>query len=58
MKTTLDLPDELVARARVQAAQEGVTLDALIERGLRLLLTADRPAPSPPPRSRLVSHPD
>jgi hypothetical protein len=38
MKTTLDLDDELVKRAKAQAARESKSLTALIEEGLRLRL--------------------
>ena len=42
MKTTVDLPDDLVAAAKAGAAREHITLRSLIERGLRLALSADR----------------
>lgn len=38
MKTTLNLDDELVKRAKAQAARESKSLTALIEEGLRLRL--------------------
>jgi len=38
MKTTLDLDDELVRRAKTQAARERKSLTAIIEEGLRLRL--------------------
>lgn len=38
MRTTVDLPDELLRRARVTAAQEGTTLTALLADGLQLRL--------------------
>ncbi len=38
MKTTLDLDDELVKRAKARAARERKSLTALIEEGLRLRL--------------------
>lgn len=44
MKTTLDLDDELIIRAKAVAAREGRSLTALIEEGLRLRLR--RPAAS------------
>jgi hypothetical protein len=40
MKTTVELPDELLARSRKVARREGSTLRALIEEGLRLALQA------------------
>jgi hypothetical protein len=38
MKTTLDLDDELLKRAKSRAARESKSLTALIEEGLRLRL--------------------
>lgn len=38
MKTTVDLPDELLRRAKVAAASNGRPLKDLIEEGLRLVL--------------------
>jgi hypothetical protein len=40
MKTTIELPDELLARSRKLARREGTTLKSLIEEGLRLALRA------------------
>ncbi len=45
MKTTVDMDDALLAWARRAAEREGTTLDALVERGLRLLLAE----PAAPP---------
>lgn len=42
MQTTIELPEELLERARGQAMAEGRTLASLVEDGLRRLLT-DRP---------------
>jgi len=43
MRTTVDLPDELLREARQRAAREGTTLTALLADGLRLRLgSADR----------------
>ncbi len=44
MKTTLNLDDRLLERARKLAAREGVTLTALFEEALRARVT--RPAPA------------
>ncbi len=45
MKTTLNIDDALYRRAKVQAAEEGLTVSELIEEGLELVLTArSRPA--------------
>jgi hypothetical protein len=38
MRTTVDLPDELLRQARHRAAEEGTTLTALLADGLRLRL--------------------
>jgi hypothetical protein len=42
MKTTIDISDALLRDARRFAAQEGVTLRALVERGLHRII-ADTP---------------
>ncbi len=44
MKTTIDLPDDLLVAAKKKAAEERTTLRALFERGLRSQL---RPRPKP-----------
>jgi predicted transcriptional regulator len=38
MKTTVDIADDLLARAREVAQREGTTLRALLEEGLRATL--------------------
>ena len=43
MRTTLDLDDALMRRAKALAAREGVTLTALMERALRDLVDGDEP---------------
>lgn len=42
MKTTLDLQEELLARAKARAAQERTTLTRMIEEGLVLRLRRER----------------
>jgi hypothetical protein len=42
MKTTLDIPDPLLREARKMAQREQTTLRALVERGLRHVLTEKR----------------
>ncbi len=49
MRTTLNLPDGLVAQAKAQAAASGQTLTSLIEEGLRLVLQKHHvPCPTAP----------
>jgi hypothetical protein len=45
MKTTVDLPEELVHEAQEVARAEGTTLRALVEDGLRTALTRRRSGP-------------
>lgn len=50
MRTTLNLNDDLVARAKAVAARERTTLTRLIEEGLRLrLCPSERPSAGEPP---------
>lgn len=58
MKTTIDLPDELLIAAKKRAAELRTTLKELFERGLRRELS-DRtePRPAPAPRIRWVTAP-
>ena len=53
MKTTLDLDDELLVRAKAAAARERKSLTALIEEGLRLRLR--RPRASRGARSKALA---
>lgn len=41
MRTTLNLPDGLMAQAKARAAATGRTVTALVEEGLRLVLQSD-----------------
>jgi hypothetical protein len=42
MKTTVDITDALLERARKHAGESGQTVRALIEEGLRLVLEAEQ----------------
>ena len=44
MKTTIELPDELIRQVRRVAQQEGASLRALVEEGLQRSLEARRQA--------------
>jgi hypothetical protein len=46
MKTTIDLPDDVLHRARVAAAQRRTTLKELFLSGLELAMKADCDAPA------------
>jgi len=50
-RTTVRLPEDLLARAKRKAAAEGRTLTSLIEDGLRLVTAEDR---KPERRKRVV----
>lgn len=43
MKTTIDIPDELMARAKSHAQRTGRPLRAVIEEGLRRVLSESAP---------------
>jgi hypothetical protein len=43
-RTTVRLPEDLLGRAKRKAAAEGRTLTSLIEEGLRLVTTVNRPS--------------
>jgi hypothetical protein len=45
VKTTIDLPDEVLHRAKVVAAQRRTTLKALFLSGLELVMKADSQTP-------------
>lgn len=48
MKTTLNIPDPVMARLRAEAAQRGVTMSELVEAALRRLLDESLVSPSAP----------
>lgn len=43
MRTTVDIPDELFRRAKVEAALHGRTLKDLVEEGLRIVIEKKLP---------------
>ena len=43
MKTTIEISDSLLREARKLAARQGITLRALVERGLRRVVIEERP---------------
>lgn len=43
MKTTIDLPDEILVKAKVYAAEQRTTLRDLVVRGLKLVTEAQEP---------------
>jgi hypothetical protein len=47
MKTTVEIPDDLLVEAKKHAAEHRTTIRALIERGLRRELGSQRPSPRP-----------
>jgi hypothetical protein len=46
MKTTIDLPEDLLHRAKVAAAQRKTTLKELVQAGLEWVLRTDAETPS------------
>ena len=45
MKTTVELSDDLLRSAKAHAAKQSITLQALIERGLRLAIREEQVNP-------------
>jgi hypothetical protein len=52
MKTTVDIADELLRRAKLLAARRGTTVKAIIEDALRKELAAAQPRGTSPVRTR------
>lgn len=55
MKTTIDLPDDLMIEVKRTAAERRTTIRDLVERGLRRELAADAPARRGRPRIRWIT---
>ncbi len=45
VKTTIDLPDELAKKAKAYATRKGITLRAVIEQGIRQVLSSHQSSP-------------
>lgn len=43
MKTTIEIPDDLMKKAKALAVRRGTTLRAVIERGIRMTLKEEAP---------------
>ncbi|MBZ5727684.1 MAG: DUF2191 domain-containing protein [Acidobacteriia bacterium] len=55
MKTTIELPDDLLIEAKKRAAERRTTIRALVERGLRRELEEPAPRTTRRPRIRWVT---
>lgn len=58
MKTTVELSDLLFDQAKAAARAQGVTLKALIESGLRMVIHPKGPTPNQVTWPDLTFHPD
>lgn len=56
MRTTVDIPDELLRRAKSEAALRGRKLKDLVEEGLRLVLNAPSAGAEAPPPKKPTAH--
>ena len=56
MRTTVDIPDELLRRAKSEAALSGRKLKDLVEEGLRLVLALPPAGGEAPPPKKLTAH--
>jgi hypothetical protein len=56
MRTTVDIPDELLRRAKSEAALRGRKLKDLVEEGLRRVLDTPPAASEAPPSKKVTAH--
>jgi hypothetical protein len=56
MRTTVDIPDELLRRAKSEAALTGRKLKDLVEEGLRLVLAAPPAGDEASPSRKVTAH--
>jgi hypothetical protein len=56
MKTTIEIPDDLLRRAKAEATLRGCKLKGLIEEGLRLVLESPRKRRRPRSLASLTMH--
>jgi hypothetical protein len=56
MRTTIDLPDDLLRRAKSEAALSGRKLKDLVEQGLRLVLAAPPAGGEASPKKKPSMH--
>ena len=56
MRTTVDIPDELLRRAKSEAALTGRKLKDLVEAGLRLVLAAPPAGDEASPSKKVTAH--
>jgi hypothetical protein len=57
MKTTVELPDEILRQAREQASREGLDLEQFISKAIINILTSERCVTPAPRRASPVSLP-
>jgi predicted DNA-binding protein len=55
MRITIDIPDELHARLKARAKQEGTTMRAIILRAIDAVLNEKEPTPTLPTSPKLQS---
>ncbi len=56
MKITIELPEDLFLRAKRQVLEKGTTLKALMETGLRHILTQSNARSDKPYRISVINH--